>query len=290
MLRVQLEKRIGPREQQRSLSVAFELAAGDVLALSGPSGVGKTTLLRLLAGLEQPDRGLIHFADQCWLDTPHQRRVNTVHRRIGFVFQDYALFPHMTVSEQLRFAQRQPDLKRTQEWLDRLELGAHRDQLPRQLSGGQRQRLALARALIGEPQLLLLDEPLSALDADLRQDLQQMLARIFREQKITTVLVSHDPGEIFQLAQRLLLLSETAASQLGTPTELLLGALTPGRCTLHATVLALQASDVMVTAVLGIGADRITTLITPAEAAALRIGQTVQVQLNGTSATLRHPS
>lgn len=287
MFQVELRKTIGPRQQSRQLALQFALADGEVLALSGPSGVGKTTVLRMLAGLEEPDRGRIQFGDALWWDGQPRHTLATARRRIGFVFQDYALFPHLSVYEQLQFGQRKPDPARIDYWLELLDLQAHRQHKPGQLSGGQRQRLALARALIGEPHLLLLDEPLSALNADLRQDLQRMLARIFREQKITTVLVSHDAGEIFQLAQRLLLLSETAAPQLGTPTELLLGALTPGRCTLHATVLALQANEVMVTAVLGVGADRITTLITPAEAAALQIGQTVQVQLNGTSATLR---
>jgi len=287
MLQIHIEKSIGPQHQRQQLAIDVELAAGEVLALSGPSGVGKTTLLRLIAGLEQPDAGTIHFADTLWSDPANHYCLPTAKRRIGFVFQDYALFPHLTVTEQLRYGQRRTDPAGITYWLDRLELHAHRDHYPVQLSGGQRQRLALARALIGEPQLLLLDEPLSALDAGLRQDLQTLLTQIFLDRRITTVLVSHDAGEIFRLADRLLQLTESGPARLGTPTELLLGSLTPGRCTLHATVLALQPSAVMVTAVLSIGHDRITTLISPGEAASLHIGMSVLVELNGTSAVLR---
>lgn len=283
MLHVQIQH----RRADFALDLELTLAAGEVLALSGPSGVGKTTLLRILAGLTTPNAGRIQFADTLWCDSARAFALPTAQRRVGFVFQDYALFPHLCVRDNLRYGQRRRDHKQIQHWLELMELSALAERLPGQLSGGQRQRLALARALIGEPQLLLLDEPLSALDAALRRDIQQRLASTLRQQPTTTVLVSHDAGEIFQLADRVVLLSATAPARIGSPAELLLGSLTPGRCTLHATVLMLQASDVMVTAVLSIGHDRISTLISPQEAAALSIGQSVRVELNGTSALLR---
>lgn len=284
MLHFDLQKKLGSGDHARTLTLAAELKPGEVLALSGPSGVGKTTLLRCLAGLDVPDHGHIRFSDQIWYDTANKRQLPTAQRRIGFVFQDYALFPHLTVRQQLRYAQRNANANNIDRWLDLLELTELADRRPGQLSGGQRQRLALARAFVGEPQLLLLDEPLSALDAGLRQDIQQRLATALAAQATTTILVSHDAGEIIRLAHRMIQLSPDAAPRIGTPTELLLGNLTPGRCTVHATVLALLTGDVMTTAVLGIGHDRITTLISHAEAVQLIIGQAVRVELNGTSA------
>ncbi len=284
MLHFDLQKTLGSGNSARTLALAAELNPGEVLALSGPSGIGKTTLLRCLAGLDRPDHGHIRFADQVWFDAASRQQLATARRRIGFVFQDYALFPHLTVRQQLRYAQRHADANAIDRWLDLLELTALAERRPGQLSGGQRQRLALARAFVGEPQLLLLDEPLSALDADLRQDIQQRLATALAAQPTTTILVSHDAGEIIRLAQRMIQLSPDSAPRIGTPTELLLGNLTPGRCTVHATVLALLTGDVMTTAVLGIGHDRITTLVSQTEAAQLAVGQPVRVELNGTSA------
>lgn len=286
MLQVSVQKQLGSRDTSHELNVQFDLAAGDVLALSGPSGVGKTTLLRLLAGLDAPDRGVIRYGEQLWLDSATPYTLPTAQRRVGFVFQDYALFPHLSVHDNLRYGQREADPDAIDNWLQQMELTALARRYPHQLSGGQRQRLALARALIGKPQLLLLDEPLSALDAKLRYELQHRLAQALQSQPTTTILVSHDSSEIFRLAHRVLQWRSDAPPRLGTPTELLLGPLTPGRCTLHATVLALLPADMMVTAVVSVGHDHITTLITQAEANALHIGMPVRVELNGTSAVL----
>ena len=292
MLAFSLRKQVGHGEPARSIALELSLAPAEVVALSGPSGVGKTTLLRMLAGLTTPDDGYIRFADDCWYDSRQRRQRPTAQRSLGYVFQDYALFPHLSVRDHLRYGQRpasgqKPDEKAVDHWLELMELTAEAGRLPQQLSGGQKQRLALARALIGKPQLLLLDEPLSALDAALRSEIQQRLLLALREQPTTTILVSHDASEIFRLAQRVVLLSADAPARIGTASELLLGQLTPGRCTLHASVLALLPDSVMTTVVLSIGHDRITTLVTAAEAAQLTIGQQVRVELNGTSAMVR---
>ena len=289
MLAFSLRKNFADGEQKRTVALELNVAPTEVIALSGPSGVGKTTLLRMLAGLTTPDAGYIRFADECWYDGHQQQQRPTAQRSIGFVFQDYALFPHLSVRDNLRYGQRTaPGQKRDERtvahWLELMELTGEGARLPHQLSGGQKQRLALARALIGKPRLLLLDEPLSALDAALRSEIQQRLLLALREQPTTTILVSHDASEIFRLAQRVVLLSADAPAQVGTASELLLGQLTPGRCTLQASVLALLPDSVMTTVVLSIGHDRITTLVTAAEAARLSIGQRVRVELNGTSA------
>ena len=286
MLAFSLRKQLGHGEHARAVELAVELAPAEVLALSGPSGVGKTTVLRMLAGLTTPDHGYIRFAGDCWYDSEQRQFRPTAQRSLGYVFQDYALFPHLSVRDNLRYGQRTRDERAVSHWLELMELSAEAARLPQQLSGGQKQRLALARALIGQPKLLLLDEPLSALDATLRREIQQRLALALREQPTTTILVSHDAGEIIRLAQRMVQLSPNQPARIGTPTEMLLGQLTPGRCVLHAELLALLPGDVMTTAVLSVGHDRITTLLPPAEASQLRLGQAVRLELNGTSANI----
>jgi len=202
-LRKQLNAADGPVE----LDIALDIARGESLALLGPSGSGKTSLLRLLAGLQAADGGYIAAFGNIWLDSAHGIDQPPRRRRAGLVFQDYALFPNMSVQGNVRFAlppgrpARQAD-----ELLERVGLGGLARQAPAQLSGGQQQRLALARALAAEPELLLLDEPLSALDGSLRRDLQDALASLREQRHTTLLLVTHDPGEALRLCQRAVLL------------------------------------------------------------------------------------
>jgi molybdate transport system ATP-binding protein len=188
----------------RTLNVRLTLAPGELVALSGPSGAGKTTLLRLLAGLSRPDSGFLRVEGQTWYDHARRQWLPPQRRPLGFVFQDYALFPNMTVRENLAFAA--TDLSGTkhhiEELLALLELTELASRRPAALSGGQQQRVALARALARRPRLLLLDEPLSALDLPTRLRLQAALADIHQKFNLTTVLISHDPAEIARLAHR----------------------------------------------------------------------------------------
>ncbi len=203
----------------RTLDVRLTLAPGELLALSGPSGAGKTTLLRLLAGLDRPAGGFIRAAGQTWYDAVHRQWLPPQQRQLGFVFQDYALFPTMTVRENLAFAAAgQPRATRLiADLLASLELTELADRRPAVLSGGQQQRVALARALARRPRLLLLDEPLSALDLPTRQRLQQVLAEVHRQFELTTILISHDPAEIARLADRVLELELGQVRRLGPP-------------------------------------------------------------------------
>jgi molybdate transport system ATP-binding protein len=190
----------------RILDVRLTLAPGELLAISGPSGAGKTTLLRLLAGLDRPDGGFIQAASQTWYSQERRQWLPPQQRQLGFVFQDYALFPNMTVRENLAFAANgQPQPARIiSELLESLELTELAARRPAVLSGGQQQRVALARALARRPRLLLLDEPLAALDLPTRLRLQQVLADVHRQFELTTILISHDPAEIIRLADRVL--------------------------------------------------------------------------------------
>lgn len=188
--------------------------------LFGPSGCGKTTVLRTLAGLEQPDRGSITFAGETWLDAEHGTSRTPQQRDIGFLFQDYALFPHLSVAANIGYGLREqsPDdrRRRVDELLNLFELDGLAERYPQQLSGGQRQRVALARALARRPRLLLLDEPLSALDAGLREQLRGRLRRQLAEFGVPTVVVTHDRVEAIALADQVVVMREGRVLQSGT--------------------------------------------------------------------------
>jgi putative spermidine/putrescine transport system ATP-binding protein len=202
--------------------VSLTVHAGEAVAILGPSGSGKTTLLRLVAGLDQPDEGDIWLDGRC-VSRPGRIDVPPNERGIGFVFQDLALWPHMTIGQHLEFvlkASRVPAADRparAHDALVRARIDRLGDRYPHQLSGGEQQRAALARAVVTRPRLLLLDEPLSNLDADLRIELRQELARIRRELSLTLLLVTHDRQEATDVADRVALMqSGTIAA---TPAE-----------------------------------------------------------------------
>ena len=204
--------------------IDLDVADGEFLALLGPSGAGKTTLLRLIAGLDQPDAGAILIDDQ------DVRALAPRDRRIGFVFQNYALFRHMTVARNIAFGlsvrprRERPSRSHTQtrveELLELMQLSAFGHRFPAQLSGGQRQRVALARALAIDPKVLLLDEPFGALDAKVRGELRDWLRALQRQLGLTTVFVTHDQHEAFQLADRIAILNSGRIEQVGTPAEI----------------------------------------------------------------------
>lgn len=187
--------------------------------LFGPSGCGKTTILRALAGLERPQRGTINFADETWLDAEHGINLLPQQRDVGFLFQDYALFPHLNVAANLGFGLRNlatdARRRRVDELLGLFELDGLAERFPHQISGGQRQRVALARALARRPRLLLLDEPLSALDAGLRESLRGRLRRQLAEFGVPTVVVTHDRVEAIALADQVVVLREGRVLQSG---------------------------------------------------------------------------
>jgi molybdate transport system ATP-binding protein len=205
------------------MEVDFSLSRGGIMALTGPSGAGKTTLLRLVAGLIHPQTGRIAFDSQLWLDTHSSVPLPAQQRHIGFVFQDYALFPHMTVRKNLLFAlsKNQP-VEIVGELLEATGLSQLAERKPDQLSGGQQQRVALARALVRKPELLLMDEPFAALDADMRHQLQDLLLKLHREQGFSVILVTHDMGEIFRLADRVAVMETGKLVRFGTPAEIYL--------------------------------------------------------------------
>jgi molybdate transport system ATP-binding protein len=201
--------------------VSFECDQGRLLAIYGPSGAGKTTLLRILAGLTHPDSGLIEIGAETWLDTARHLHLATRHRSIGLVFQDFALFPHLTVRQQLEYALPQKgDKTLITELIDLMELGDLQRRRPVLLSGGQQQRVAIARAIARRPRLLLLDEPLSALDDEMRWKLQDYIGKVHRHFGLTTLLVSHSLPEIFSLADEVIHLERGKIKERGVPASI----------------------------------------------------------------------
>ena len=200
--------------------VSLEVPSGALLALLGPSGSGKTTLLRIIAGLEVADSGTVLYADEDVTGTAVRER------NVGFVFQHYALFKHLSVFENVAFGLRVRGESRTRvkervrKLLRMVQLESLERSVPAQLSGGQRQRVALARALAAEPRVLLLDEPFGALDAKVRQELRQWLRRLHDEIHLTSVFVTHDQEEAFEVADQVVVMNRGRIEQTGTPEEI----------------------------------------------------------------------
>lgn len=208
--------RVEKAYQGFTLAVQTQIAPGRIIVLLGPSGSGKSTLLRTIAGLEQADSGYIACREQVWLDTENNINLPPQQRRTGFLFQDYALFDHLSVADNIGFgvAKSQRE-QRVDEWLQRLHLNEFAHKVPAQLSGGQKQRVALARALAIEPQLLLLDEPLSAIDFSLRRIIRRELRLLLKEWNKTVVLVTHDLDEAHYFADELVVMERGRIVQQG---------------------------------------------------------------------------
>ncbi|AOE85890.1 ABC transporter ATP-binding protein [Pseudomonas sp. TCU-HL1] len=217
---VNVEKTYAGATKPALQKISLDIAPGEFFSILGPSGSGKTTALRLIAGFETADSGQVILAGRNVTHTPPNKR------EVHTVFQSYALFPHMTVEENVRYPLRMAGMasgeaaKRVSEVLGLVEMSAFAQRYPHQMSGGQRQRIALARALAGRPKVLLLDEPLGALDLNLRQQMQHVLVRLQRELGMTFVYVTHDQGEALSMSNRVAIVSQGVIQQLGSPADI----------------------------------------------------------------------
>jgi molybdate transport system ATP-binding protein len=271
-----------------TLEMAGHFPAGELSALFGPSGSGKSTLLRLIAGLETPDAGYLKVDGEVWFDRAAGINRPVQQRAVGMVFQDYALFPNMSVRQQLEFASTGQNERG---WIDELlaltELTELAERRPAALSGGQQQRVALARALARKPRLLLLDEPLSALDQTLRQRLQQEIATLQRRFGLTTLMVSHDVGEVYRLAHQVLQVGYGRILRQDTPQNLLIQrTLSGNRLTLSAELLAKRQSDVVWIMTLLIGQDIVEVIASHEEARQFEPGDRLALGTNTFGALL----
>jgi len=220
MIDIVLHKKLKGASGPIPLHLDIQLDKGDFVGIYGPSGAGKSSILRMLAGLLLPDSGFVQVNGETWYDSQSSLHLAPRHRHIGMVFQEYSLFPNMTVRENLEFAldhRRDRDLVNI--LLDSIGMQELANQKPGILSGGQKQRVALARAMIRRPALLLLDEPLSALDMQMRKNLQQYMLKFHTDFELTTILVSHDAAEIKKMTKRLLVLEQGKIGYDGNPVE-----------------------------------------------------------------------
>lgn len=209
MIELDITKSLNGANGKILLHIATTLKNNDFISIFGKSGAGKTTLLRIISGLESADSGRIVVDNEVWFDSQKKIFLPPQKRKIGFVFQDYALFPHFSVQKNLAFGLKNSrESHKIDEILKLMELENLRNKLPRELSGGQKQRVALARALVSNANILLLDEPLSALDNEMRGILQDEIIKLHRHFGLTTILVSHDISEIFKLSNRIIHIKE----------------------------------------------------------------------------------
>ncbi len=246
MISCEIEKTLKAPGGEMKLHLDLEFKKGELATLYGESGAGKTSTLRMLAGLLTPDRGRIVVGDRTWFDSDMKINLKPQERNLGFVFQDYALFPHMTVRENLEYgAKSREDKSLVSHLIEMVALDDLQDRKPDTLSGGQKQRVALARALVGKPELLLLDEPLSALDAKIRTRLQDAILALHREFGLTTLLISHDLGEIHKLSDHVVELERGTVLRQGSPEELFLQNKISGKFRFTGQVLNIEAAGVV---------------------------------------------
>jgi molybdate transport system ATP-binding protein len=229
-----------------NLKVNKKINKGDFLTLFGKSGSGKTTLLRILAGLETPKSGKIVVDKEIWFDSSKKINLAPQKRDVGFVFQDYALFPNMSVKKNLEFAlKNKNEIKKVDEILEIMEIKNLSNMKPELLSGGQKQRVALARTLMTNPKILLLDEPLSALDTTMRLKLQDELSLIHQKFNITSILVSHDINEVFKLSNRVFKINLGEIEEDGTPNELFSNQKISSKFKIVGEILSIKKSDIL---------------------------------------------
>jgi len=245
MIRLSLKKTLLGSLGKFDLEIDLTIQDNEFFAIYGKSGSGKTTILRMIAGLEKPEEGFISFNRIVYFDSNKKIHLPPQRRNVGFVFQNYALFPHMTVLENLEYAAENHRKKQIKELLELLDLYQLKDRYPNALSGGQQQRVALARALVRNPKILLLDEPLSALDPYTRTRLQDEITKIHRYYGLTTILVSHDKPEVFKLSNRVLILEDGKISKLGKPHEIFLNKRTSGKYSFIGTIIDIKTTDII---------------------------------------------
>lgn len=221
VLSIYIEHAMHTSDGKKMLEVNTQIMPHELLCLFGHSGAGKTTILRILAGLTKPDKGRIMFNNTVWFDSEKKINLPPQQRNVGFMFQDYALFPNMSIEKNIRFAQKEKNEMVVEKLLLLFDLAELRHRKPGQLSGGQKQRVALARALATKPSILMLDEPLSAVDSEMREALQHEIKKAHNFLKTTTLMVSHDKHEIAKLSTTVMVLRNGTVEKYGKTEDVL---------------------------------------------------------------------
>ena len=281
MLDIQIRKTLLGAVGSMELDVDIQIVEHAFVALAGKSGSGKTTLLRVLAGLESAE-GSIKVDNVVWQEG--KKVLSSQKRGIGFVFQDYALFANMSVEQNLLYVCNDQVL--ADELLEMTELSALRDRLPGTLSGGQQQRVSLCRAMMNRPKLLLMDEPLSALDPEMRSKLQHDILNLHKTFGTTTLMVSHDPSEIYRLADYMIVLDDGKIVKEGTPKEVMLKTQGSQKFSLRGELLDIIKADVIYIGVVSIGQQIVEVVMDSAEAVQFNVGESVLISTKAFSPTI----
>ncbi|WP_104719254.1 sulfate/molybdate ABC transporter ATP-binding protein [Helicobacter pullorum] len=278
MIYLDFQKKLYSTQGEVLLKVQCSLKMRELITLFGKSGAGKTTILRILSGLTTPDFGIIKVQDSIWFSSKDKINIPPQKREIGFVFQDYALFPNMSIEENLLFAlPKRGDKKHIEELLEIVELQNFRKVKPSMLSGGQQQRVALIRALVRNPKILLLDEPFSALDASMSQRLQEELLKIHQKFELTTFFVSHNLADVFYLSQYVLHLNNGVVDKQGTPSEVFLKDLPSGKFRQSGTIVEISVNGLVAIVRVLVGNWSIEVVVSKSEGENLKVGDLVLV-------------
>jgi molybdate transport system ATP-binding protein len=272
MIHIDIQKELQGSNGKMDLDISIDIKSKSFLAISGKSGSGKSTFLRILAGLSEA-KGKIVVDDEVWLDSNFSLDIQS--RQIGFVFQDYALFDNMTISQNLLFVNKDKELAHT--LLDICELQDMSHRLPSMLSGGQKQRVALCRAMMKRPKLLLLDEPLSALDVQMRTKLQDEILRLHQHFGTTTLMVSHEPSEMYKLSDRIVVLDQGKIIKDGTPQQILLHNKGSQKFSFDGKVLDIIKADTIYIAIVAIGQQIVEVVLTPKQAKSISVEDRVSL-------------
>jgi len=271
------------------LDVAFDIPRGKITALFGPSGAGKSSVLRLISGLEIAEDGFISNGSEIWFDKAKGINLHPQQRSVGFVFQDYALFPHMTVEKNVAYGIREKwRMKEIKDLIDIAGLSGYERHYPAQLSGGQKQRVSLIRAIARKPDILLLDEPFSALDWQTRIQLQEDVKNIIKQFNVTTMYVTHDVTEVYKLANNVIVMESGKEVKRGTPEEVFLGKRLSTRVQVTGKVVGIEHDSIMASVTILHADQFFKTLIDTEELKSLnlRVGDDVIVGVKSSDVIL----
>lgn len=276
MIDININKMLHGSNGDMPLDIDIKINEREFIALTGLSGSGKTTLLRIIAGLEEINKGKIVVNTQTWIDTENKNSFTPIQKRnIGYLFQDYALFPNMSVLQNLIFVKN--DKEFAYKLLDIVGLKELKNRMPSTLSGGQKQRIALCRALMNQPKILLLDEPLSALDLNMRKKLQDSIKKFHDEFKMTTIMVSHDPSEIYKLSSRVILLDHGKIEKEGKAKDVLLKTSGSQKFSFKGELLEIYQADILNVAIVSIGEQLVKVVLDSSQAKELKVGDMVTI-------------
>ena len=276
MIDIKLHKTLLSSSNSFELDVSIKIETGQLISIYGKSGSGKTTMLRLISGLDFDQEGLIKINNSIWFDSEKRVNLTPQKRKVGMVFQDSALFPNMTVKENLEFAMEKGQPKSIiTELIETIELNDLQHRKPNTLSGGQKQLVALARALVQKPDILLLDEPFSALDDEMRVKLQDYILRLHKKYKLTTFLVSHDLAEVFKLSDSVLKLDKGKITQQGTPENVFISHSISDKYKKVGTILSIYKADIVNIVNIISGKNIIKLISTDDEITGLSVGDKV---------------